>query len=97
MGEDTDKVSHTLLLGCTSGAKDCPLLDGDSAWNVADRFGATQVCEVMKANERRRLKLAGGNTQLVHADSIFLRMNVPGAFTPKRMSTKPATWETAME
>ena len=86
-------AGELVLLGCKSVAKDCPLLDGDKPWDVARRVGADKVCVVMAKNARRSLKLSGGETQLIHADSIFLRQGVPAPFAPKRMSVKPPTWE----
>ena len=78
-------VARTLvLMGANIHAKDGPLHDGETPAMVAERFGATEVCDVLEANARRRLKLAGGRTELVPATSIFLKV-APPAFSPKRM------------
>ena len=84
--EQADAAGLLVLLGANSSGKDGPLLDGDTPWQVADRFGFANVCAVLKANERKRLKLAGGNTKLVRHDSIFLSLVIPAPFSPKRMS-----------
>jgi len=86
--DQPEAVRILVLRGADVYAKDGPLLDGDTPYQVARSFGFAKACEVLKATERRRYKLAGGNTQLVPADSILLKVT-PVAFSPKRMSTKP--------
>ena len=73
-----------VLLGANIHAKDGPLHDGETPAMVAARFGAAEVIDVLEANARRRLKMAGGRTELVPATSIFLK-NAPPPFSPKRM------------
>ena len=86
--DQPEAVRVLVLAGADVYAKDGPLLDGDTPYQVAQSFGFTKACEVLKATERRRYKLAGGNTQLVPADSVLLKIS-PTAFSPKRMNTKP--------
>jgi len=73
-----------VLLGANIHAKDGPLHDGETPAMVAARFGATEVIDVLDKYARRRLKMAGGRTELVPAASIFLK-NAPPPFSPKRM------------
>ena len=75
-----------MLLGANCNAKDGPLLDGNTPLQMADGFGFANVCAILKANERKRLKLAGGETKLVPHNSIFLKLSNPAPFSPKRMN-----------
>jgi hypothetical protein len=81
-------VRVLVLRGADVYAKDGPLLDGDTPYEVAASFGFKEACEVLKATERRRYKLAAGDSRMIPADSILLKVT-PAAFSPKRMSTKP--------
>eukprot|EP00322_Chrysochromulina_rotalis_P031890 CAMPEP_0115849920 /NCGR_PEP_ID=MMETSP0287-20121206/11699_1 /TAXON_ID=412157 /ORGANISM="Chrysochromulina rotalis, Strain UIO044" /LENGTH=246 /DNA_ID=CAMNT_0003303905 /DNA_START=420 /DNA_END=1160 /DNA_ORIENTATION=+ len=86
--EQPAAVRALVLCGADVGAKDGPLHDGDTPWQVANSFGFTKVCEVLKTTERQPFRLSGGLTQLIPADSILLK-NSPAAFSSKRMSVKP--------
>lgn len=55
---------------------------------VAKQFGWDDVCQALIANERRRVKLSGGETRRFSADFPAWE---PEPFGPKRMSVT-ATW-----
>ena len=72
-------------------AKDGPLLDGDTPYQVALKQGLWDVAEVLKVSEVRRKKLAAGGTRTVPHDTPYWE---PPAFSAKRMSAK-GTWGVA--
>ena len=84
-------------LGARHDAKDGPLRDGQTPYQVASNAGWTDVCIALKANERRRVKLAAGDTALYSA--TFPSVS-PTPFSPKRMNvygewgrdSKHGTW-----
>jgi len=86
--DQPEAVRVLVLRGADVYAKDGPLLDGDTPYEVAASFGFKEACEVLKATERRRYKLAAGDSRMIPADSILLKVT-PAAFSPKRTSTKP--------
>jgi len=55
-------------------------------FQVAHANGWTDVCAALKANERRRVKLAGGDTSLFSCDFSGIE---PGPFSPRRMNANP--------
>ena len=70
-------------IGADAHAKDGPLRDGDTPFQVANEAGWSDVCTALKANERRRVKLSGGDTSLYSATFPCVE---PAPFSPKRMA-----------
>jgi len=75
-------------LGARHDARDGPLLDGLTPSQVAQEAGWVDVCEALKANERRRVRLAAGDTCLYSAAFPAV---APLPFSPMRMSVQ-AVW-----
>lgn len=83
-----DVCALLVRIGADAHARDGPLRDGDTPFQVATEAGWTDVLGALYANERRRVRLAGGDTKLFSADFPAVE---PGPFSPKRMSVQ-ATW-----
>jgi hypothetical protein len=75
-------------LGANHLAKDGPLRDGQTPYQIAHDAGWSDVCVALKRVQRRRVKLAGGDTLLF--SSLFPTSD-PEPFGPKRMSVA-AVW-----
>ena len=84
-----DVAGLLVRLGANAHAKDGPLLDGQTPWQVAHDAGWSDVCAALKANERRRVHLAGGSTMLYSAD-FPTREPIP--FSPKTTLKPDTTW-----
>jgi len=74
-------------LGASQFAKDGPLLDGDTPFQMARKAGLWETAEVLKLSEVRVKKLAAGGFRLVPHNTPFWK---PPAFSAKRMSARGA-------
>lgn len=83
-----DVCALLVRIGADPHAKDGPLRDGDTPFHVARDAGWRDCLDAFYANERRRVRLSGGDTKLYSADFPCVE---PAPFSPKRMSVK-ATW-----
>lgn len=82
------ECAKTLVkLGASQFAKDGPLLDGETPYQMACAQGLWEVAEVLRLSEVRRKKLTAGATRIVPADTPYW---TPPAFSAKRMSVKGA-------
>ena len=95
-----DVCALLVRLGARHDAKDGPLRDGMTPFQVASNAGWVDVCAALKANERRRVRLSGGGTELYSATFPSFE---PQPFSPKRMNvhaewgrdSRHGTWGTA--
>jgi len=85
--ERIECIKCLVKLGASQFAKDGPLLDGDTPFQMASKAGLWETAEVLKLSEVRRKKLAAGGSRLVPADTPYWQ---PPAFSAKRMSAKGA-------
>ena len=81
-------VKILVRLGANVHAKDGPLLDGETPFQVAQAAGWPEVQAALQANERRRVKQSGGGTALFSCD---FRGPEPPPFSPRTMN-KDSSW-----
>ena len=85
--ERIECIKCLVKLGASQFAKDGPLLDGDTPYQMACEAGLWEVAEVLRASEVRLKKLTAGATRTVPADTPYW---TPPPFSAKRMSVKGA-------
>ena len=78
-------IKELIKLGASQFAKDGPLLDGDTPYQMAMKCGLWETADVLKKSEVRRKKLAGGGTRMVPFDTPYWE---PPAFSAKRMNPR---------
>lgn len=83
--ERLDAIVTLMQLGANHFAKDGPLQDGDTPFQMAQKNGLWSTVEVLKKHEVRRKKINAGFTRLVPADTPYWE---PPAFSAKRMNPK---------
>jgi hypothetical protein len=83
--ERLEAIVVLMQLGANHFAKDGPLQDGDTPYQMAQKNGLWSTVEVLKKHEVRRKKINAGLTRLVPADTPYWE---PPAFSAKRMNPK---------
>ena len=90
--ERVDAVRTLMKAGASQFAKDGPLLDGDTPYQMCMKNGLWTTADVLRKHEVRRKKVKSGMNYLVPADTPYW---VPPAFSAKRMNPRgvwgPAT------
>lgn len=81
--ERIDAVELLMRAGASQFAKDGPLLDGDTPYQMATKNGLWETAEVLRKHEVRRKKYTAGFTRFVPADTPYWQ---PPAFSAKRMN-----------
>lgn len=87
--ERVETIPKLMQLGASQFAKNGPLQDGDTPYQMAVSEGLHEVAKVLRACEVRRKGWSSGHSLLIPADTPSWE---PEPFTPKRMSAK-GTWD----
>lgn len=83
--ERVDAVTILMNVGASQFAKDGPLLDGDTPYQMCMKNGLWDTANVLRKHEVRRKKVNAGLTRLVPADTPYCS---PPAFSAKRMNPR---------
>ena len=87
--ERLDAIRCLMSHGASQFAKNGPLLDGDTAYEMAVKEGLHSSAEVLKVSEARRVKWASGHSILIPSVTPGWQ---PAPFAPKRMNPR-GTWD----